>query len=160
LSLAPLSQVNFRYKLEGFDEGWIEAGTRRQAFYTNVPPGHYRFRVEALSDSSSSGSSAAWQFSIQPKLYQTRSFALALAAIGVLGLWGLWQLRLHQMRRRFAVVLDERARMGREIHDTLLQGLVGVAVQFKVISDLVQSSPGAAKDRLDRLRKLVEHYIH
>jgi signal transduction histidine kinase/ligand-binding sensor domain-containing protein len=160
LSLAPLSQVNFRYRLEGFDEGWIEAGTRRQAFYTNVPPGHYRFRVEAVSDAASSSSSAAWQFAIQPKLYQTRSFALGMAAIGVFGLWGLWQLRLHQMRRRFAVVLEERARMGREIHDTLLQGLVGVAVQFKVIADLVHASPGAAKERLDRLRKLVEHYIH
>jgi signal transduction histidine kinase len=60
---------------------------------------------------------------------------------------------------RFAVVLDERARMGREIHDTLLQGLVGVAVQFKVIAEHLHSSPDAAKERLERLRKLVEHYI-
>ena len=58
------------------------------------------------------------------------------------------------------MVLEERARVGREIHDTFLQGIVGVAVRFKVISDLLQSSPDLAEDRLERLRKLVEHYIY
>jgi signal transduction histidine kinase/ligand-binding sensor domain-containing protein len=159
LSLAPLSQVSFRYKLEAFDEQWIEAGQRRQAFYTNVPPGHYRFRVEADRDGAPTSASAAWNFSVEPMFYQTAWFAVACTALGLLGLWGLWQLRLQQIRRRFAVVLDERARMGREIHDTLLQGLVGVAVQFKVIADHLHSSPDAAKERLERLRKLVEHYI-
>jgi signal transduction histidine kinase/ligand-binding sensor domain-containing protein len=159
LSLAPLSQVSFRYKLEGFDEQWIDAGPRRQAFYTNVPPGHYRFRVEADRDGAPTSAAAAWSFSVEPRFYQTSWFALACAVLGALGLWGLWQLRLQQIRRRFAVVLDERARMGREIHDTLLQGLVGVAVQFKVIAEHLHSSPDAAKERLERLRKLVEHYI-
>lgn len=159
LSLAPLSQVSFRYKLEGFDAHWIDAGPRRQAFYTNVPPGDYRFRVEADRDGAPTSAAAAWSFSVQPTFYQTSWFAVACAALGALGLWGLWQLRLQQIRRRFAVVLDERARMGREIHDTLLQGLVGVAVQFKVIAEHLHSSPDAAKERLERLRKLVEHYI-
>jgi signal transduction histidine kinase len=86
-------------------------------------------------------------------------FATACLAGVAVGLWGLWHLRLRQVQRRFALVLDERARMGREIHDTLLQGLVGVAMQFKIISDHLHASPDLAKDRLERLRKLVEHYI-
>ena len=159
LSLAPLSQVSFRYKLEGFDAQWIEAGTRRQAFYTNLSPGSYRFVVEAQGDESAQRASAQWKFSILPRFYQTTWFGFAgLLAAGI-SFWGLWQLRLHQMRRRFSAVLEERARMGREIHDTLLQGLVGVAVQFKVIADQFQASPDAARERLERLRKLVEHYI-
>lgn len=158
LSLAPLSQVSFRYKLEGFDAHWTEAGTRRQAFFTNVPPGSYRFVVEAGSGASS-GSTAEWLFSIQPRFYQTSWFALAIALTTGIGSWGLWRLRLHQMQRRFALVLDERARMGREIHDTLLQGLVGVAVQFKVIAEQLPLAPEAARERLDRVRKLVEQYI-
>ena len=159
LSLAPLSQVSFRYKLEGFDADWIEAGTRRQAFYTNVAPGSYRFVVEAQGDESAQRASSEWRFSILPRFYQTMWFGFACMFAAGVSAWGLWQLRLHQMRRRFSAVLEERARMGREIHDTLLQGLVGVAVQSKVIADQFQSSPDAARERLDRLRKLVEHYI-
>ncbi len=159
LSLAPLSQVKFRYKLDGFNANWIEAGQRRQAFYTNVGPGTYRFVVEAGTDDSTQRTSAEWQFAIQPRFYQTAWFGFACVLGAGLSLWGLWQLRLHQMRQRFSVVLQERARMGREIHDTLLQGLVGVAVQFKVIGDQLHASPDAAQERLERLRKLVEHYI-
>ncbi|RPI55386.1 MAG: hypothetical protein EHM55_08010 [Acidobacteria bacterium] len=158
LSLAPLSQVDFRYKLEGFDSQWTDAGARRQAFFTNVPPGSYRFVVEA-GYGTPRVSRAEWLFSIRPRFYQTSWFALAIALTSGIGLWGLWRLRLHQMQRRFTLVLDERARMGREIHDTLLQGLVGVAVQIKVIADQVSSSPAAARERLERVRKLVEEYI-
>ena len=159
LSLSPLSQVGFRYKLDGFDADWIEAGTRRQAFYTNVSPGSYRFVVEASGDESAQRAASEWQFSILPRFYQTTWFGIVGVCAAGISLWGLWQLRLHQVRRRFSAVLEERARMGREIHDTLLQGLVGVAVQFKVIGDQVQASPDAARERLERLRKLVEHYI-
>jgi signal transduction histidine kinase len=159
LSLAPLSQVSFRYQLEGFDAQWIEAGTRRQAFYTNVAPGSYRFIVEASGEDAAQPATAHWQFTIQPRFYQTAWFGVVCVFAAGLSLWGLWQLRLHQMQLRFSMVVEERARMGREIHDTLLQGLVGVAVQFKVIADQFNASPDAARERLERVRKLVEHYI-
>jgi len=158
-TLLPLSQATFRYKLEGFDHQWVEAERRREAFYTNVPPGRYLFKVEASSEDGSLRSATALPLSIQPTFYQTSWFAFARIAAVVLVLWGLWQLRVRQIKNRFAVVLSERARMGREIHDTLLQGLVGVAMQFKVIGDHLQSSPELAKERLERARNLVEHYI-
>ena len=158
-SLAPVSHVRFRYKLEGLDASWIDAAGRRQAFYTNLSPGRYRFVVEATSDGLSRATTASWPFAIQPRFYQTPWFAIAGFAGVAVGLWGLWHLRLRQVQRRFALVLDERARMGREIHDTLLQGLVGVAMQFKIIGDHLTTSPDLARERLERLRKLVEHYI-
>ena len=82
LSLAPLSQVSFRYRLEGFDAEWIEAGTRRQAFYTNLSPGSYRFVVEAQGDESARRASAQWKFSILPRFYQTTWFGFACHAGG------------------------------------------------------------------------------
>ena len=128
-------------------------------FSTNVPPGHYQFRLEANDDGLSNRSERLWQFSIAPTFYQTRWFPIAWVGFAGFSLWGLWQFRLQQVKRRFALVLDERTRMAREIHDTLLQGLVGVAMQFKVIGDYLHSSPEIASERLERLRKLVEHYI-
>jgi len=121
--------------------------------------GHYQFRLEANGDGLSNRSERLWQFSIAPTFYQTRWFAIAWVGFAGLSLWGLWQFRLQQVQRRFALVLDERTRMAREIHDTLLQGLVGVAMQFKVIADYLHSSPEIASERLERLRKMVEHYI-
>jgi len=158
LSLTPQSQVNFRYKLVGFDQDWVNAEGRRQAFYTKVPPGQYQFLVEASGGGL--GKSAAVQaLTIQPAFFETRWFRVSIALAVMLGFWLLWQVRLHQMRRRFALVLNERARLGREIHDTLLQGLVGVAMQFKVIGELVESAPEVAKQRLDDVRHLVQHCI-
>ena len=159
LQLAPSRHVNFRYMLEGLDHQWVDAGTRRQAFYTNVPPGHYRFRVAANNDGIWSESDRAIEFSIRRKFYQTGWFALICAMALALVIWQLWRFRMRQIQTRFAIVLDERGRIGREIHDTLLQGLVGVAVQIKVISDKIDSSPALAVARLERLRKQVEQYI-
>jgi signal transduction histidine kinase/ligand-binding sensor domain-containing protein len=158
-SLAPLSQAKFRYRLEGLDDQWVEAGDRRQAFYTNVPPGRYRFLVEASIGTPQQVNGTYWMFSIRPRFYQTTWFAASAAMLLTAVMWALWRFRLSQVQRRFGLVLDERVRMGREIHDTLLQGLVGVAVQFKVIGDQLPPSAQAARDRLERVRKLVEHYI-
>jgi hypothetical protein len=63
--------------MEGFDTGWVDAGTRRQAFYTNLPPGDYRFRVRASNDGVPSEREAVWAFTLAPAFYQTRWFAAA-----------------------------------------------------------------------------------
>jgi signal transduction histidine kinase len=70
-----------------------------------------------------------------------------------------WRMRLHRVRREFALLWAERNRVSREIHDTLLQGLVGIAVQCKVISDLMETAPDSAKELLERVRGQANHSI-
>ena len=152
LSFSAPGRVRFRYMLEGFDTSWIDAGTRRQAFYTNLPPRNYRFRVIAENDGVRNDAGATWDFSIEPTFYQTKWFRSA----GVVAVFGAaivaWQLRVRKVKARFSLVLAERARVAREIHDTLLQSLVGVAFQFDTaFSELDESLPDAKK-RLSRLR--------
>jgi signal transduction histidine kinase/ligand-binding sensor domain-containing protein len=153
-------KVRFRYRLDGFDGDWIDAGTRRQAFYTNLPPRAYRFRVvAATSEHTRNESEAVWEFSIAPAFYQTTWFYVS-AAVMVLPLVGVgWWLRLRQVKRRFALVLTERARMSRELHDTLLQSLVGVGLQIEGLAQRVDRSEPLLKDHLLRMRAQVDENI-
>jgi signal transduction histidine kinase/ligand-binding sensor domain-containing protein len=164
LNLTSPLRERFRYRLEGFDPDWIDAGSRRQAFYTNLPPRRYRFRVDA---SSANGvwddGGAVWDFSIQPTFYETTWFRSTVATVLVTGLvfaiWAAWQLRLRQVRRQFSLLLGERVRLSREIHDTLLQSLVGVALQLDALACDTDPSLGTGRERFVRIRKQVEEYI-
>ena len=160
LTLTASNKIRFRYRLDGLDTGWIDAGTRRVAFYTNLSPRSYRFQVEANSeDGMWNASTAAWDFAIRPAFYQTSWFyTLGVVATALL-VWASWRFRLGLVRRQFSLVLAERARLSREIHDTLLQSLVGVALQFDAISNSLDASSSAARDQLVRIRKHVEGYI-
>src|SRR5262249_1268773 len=104
-------------------------------------------------------SGAVWEFSIRPTFYQTNWFYAASFVTLLLAAWGAWRVRVGQVRRRFSFVLAERARIAREIHDTLLQSLVGVAVQFNTLSNEVETSPASASEHLTRLRRQIEMYI-
>ena len=159
LTLAAASRVRFRYKLEGNDADWIDAGERRQAFYTNLSPGDYRFRVAAtIGGGDWIESSRPWQFTIQPAFYQTTAFYLACTLAAVAASWSAWRFRLHQVRRQHALVIAERTRLARELHDTLLQAMAGVALQLHRASELVQHVP-AAKDLCEKCRDSLERYI-
>jgi len=160
LNLTSPQKTRFRFRLDGVDSDWVDAGTRHQAAYTNLGPGEYRFRVavtNALGAWHESG--LAWSFSVAPHFYQTRMFAGACVMIVALAAWGAWTVRLRQERKRFSLVLGERARLSREIHDTLLQGLVGVGLGCDALgSDLEVVSP-EIKDRFLRLRRDTQRYI-
>ena len=120
LALTAPNKIRFRYRLDGFDADWVDAGTRRQAFYTNLSPGEYVFRVEASANGRRwSDSSTAWSFQRQPTLVQTRAFYFGSAVLLGLCAAGVWKLRISVMHREFAAVLAERLRLSREIHDTL-----------------------------------------
>ena len=154
LSLVVAEKVRFRYKLDGWDRDWQDAGTRRQAFYTNLAPRKYRFRVMACNNSGVwNGAGSFLDFSIAPAYYQTTWFR-ALCAAAFLGLlWALYQLRLRQLARQFNIGLEarvnERTRIARELHDTLLQSFHGLMFQFQAARNMLPRRPDEAMDVLD-----------
>ena len=160
LALTDPMRVRFRYRLDGFDRGWIDAGGNRQASYTNLPPGQYRFQVEASNnDGLWSEPGTTWNFSVRPTFYQTKSFYIATVVAATVTIWGLWWMRVRRVRRQYALVLAERVRMSRTIHDSLLQGLVAIALQFDDLSHSLEISSPAVRDHIIRIRKNVERYI-
>jgi PAS domain S-box-containing protein len=101
LSLVAPEKVSFRYQLEGWDRDWQDAGTRRQVFYSNLPPRHYTFRVKACNNSgvwNEAGTSV--DFSIAPAYYQTYWFRLSCLAAFIGLLWALHRWRIHQLQRQ------------------------------------------------------------
>jgi signal transduction histidine kinase/ligand-binding sensor domain-containing protein len=161
VTLTSSHRVQFRYRLDGFDPDWVTAGTRRRnAYYTNLSPGDYRFRVEAqLEDGTWDQSSTNWSFSVRPAFYQTPWFALMAFSIVGSAIWGTWLLRLRMVRGEFAAVLSERMRLSRELHDTLLQSLVGVALQIEDAAQDLAPEATVARSRLFGIRRRVEGHI-
>jgi len=157
LSYVAPQKVRYRFMLEGFDHQWTDAGSRRIAYYTNIPPGHYTFRVQAANnDGDWNTEGAGLGFELRPHFYQTVWFyaLLALCMAGLIVL--LLRLRLLRAEREFRVVLGERARIAREIHDTLAQGYVGVSVQLEVLSELLRHNlVDAAEEQLNMTRGFV-----
>jgi signal transduction histidine kinase/ligand-binding sensor domain-containing protein len=130
LSLSIPERVRFRYKLDGLDSKWREAGSVRQAVYDNLGPGKYTFLVIACNnDGVWNMTGAAMPFTILPAWYQENWFRAVWATLMLLVLWITYRLRLRQMRRaltaRFDERLAERTRMARELHDTFLQTIQG-----------------------------------
>ncbi|HEV2278516.1 MAG TPA: two-component regulator propeller domain-containing protein [Acidobacteriaceae bacterium] len=160
LSFVAPQKVEYRYQLEGFDRGWVEAGTRRVAYYTNLPHGRYTFRVMARNnDGVWSETAATAQLTVQPHVWQTLWFRLLLA-LALVGLgYAAWRRRLRGVERQYEAVLAERTRIAREIHDTLAQGFVAVSVQLELVARLMQTSVAAAKAQLDATRALVRSSI-
>lgn len=161
LSYRAPSRLRYRYRLEGFDRDWVDAGQRRTAFYTNLPPGPYRFVVEAAgSNGLWSKRTAVVAFRILPPVYRRWWFyLLCVALLGGLVYLVYW-VRLRRVRAQFAAVLGERNRIAREIHDTLAQDLVAVSLQVEVAAQMVRrGNAAAAAEHLERTRRLVQEGI-
>jgi signal transduction histidine kinase len=151
LSLTIPERVRFRYKLEGKDQDWQNVGTRRQAYYGGLAPRKYRFRVIASNnDGVWNEAGAAWNFSITPAYYQTIWFEglCVLAAAGFL--WLLYRLRLRQVTARYNLRMEERVnertRIARDLHDTLLQSFQGVLLKFHAVTYRLPDRPEALKE--------------
>ncbi len=145
LSLAEPRKVHFRYKLEGFDSEWQDAGTRRQAFYTNLRSHTYRFRVLACNnDGVWNESGATLDFDLLPAFYQTRSFLLLCVVVLIILAWGAYRLRVWQvttqLRERFEERLKERTRIAQELHDSLIQDVMGISLQIEVTDELLPTN--------------------
>jgi ligand-binding sensor domain-containing protein/signal transduction histidine kinase len=157
LTFVSPSRVRYRYTLQGFDKQWTQAGSRRNAYYTNLPPGHYSFRVQAAGeDGIWSDTSGEVAFVIKSPFYRTLWF-LALAALLLIGIAvGIYRLRVRAIRSQFDAILAERNRIAREIHDTLAQGFVGVSTRLELTAHLLaQSHVVEAKEQVDQTRILV-----
>jgi ligand-binding sensor domain-containing protein/signal transduction histidine kinase len=150
LALLEADRTRFQYWLDGFDPGWIDAGSQRLAHYTNVPAGRYTFRVRAK------GSDGAWNESagplalvVRPRFWETAWFA-APCAVALLGLIGAaHRIRVRRVRARLDAVVAERTRVARELHDTLAQGIAGAKLQVESALETIADRPEAARRFLE-----------
>jgi signal transduction histidine kinase/ligand-binding sensor domain-containing protein len=153
-SLSVPQKVKFRYRLEGHEPDWHDVGARRQAFYTDLPPGQYSFRVVAANmDGVWNEDGATLNFSIAPAYYQTTWFRVVTAVSFVALLWVAHRYRMRRVQQAFALTLEarvgERTRIARDLHDTLLQSFHGLLLQFQTVSYLLSERPEQAKAKLD-----------
>jgi ligand-binding sensor domain-containing protein/signal transduction histidine kinase len=153
IQLRSQERVRFRYKLEGFDKNWTDASSRRVAYYTNLPPGHYDFHVAAFEmNNPQQISESSVDIAQRPHFYRTSWFlACSLLLLGVT-VWGGHKFRMRQAHSRFQAVLNERNRLAREMHDTLIQGCAGISALLEAHSSLKESDSDAKDGLLSCVR--------
>lgn len=178
LALGEPERVNFRLRLEGVDGDWRGAGNSREVVYSNLGPGSYRLLVDASGGDDIWGvSQASAGFEIPPTFVQSSGFRLAVAVVGAVLLVLAYQLRVgvlsQRAKQRMQAVVNERERIARELHDTLLQGIQGLVLQFQAVADtigrdeparqMLESALGRAdrvlaegRDRITNLRSMSE----
>lgn len=146
-------KVTYRYRLDGVDTDWQDVGTRSEAVYTELRPGHYQFHLIASNGQGNwTRSDDTLQFDVTPRLYQTKWFVIACVACAAFVLWILARMRVNQLtrsiRRRAEERADERIRIARDLHDTLLQGVQGLMLRFHAAAQEV-SADARARGKLD-----------
>lgn len=123
ISLIKSEQIKFKYRLENHDADWVDAGTRRTAYYSYLPPGNYRFQVIAAnSDGLWNETGAMVNLEMKPFFYQTNWFYLLCISIGVLALFLVWQISVYQLRareRRLARLVGEKTRELKMVNEEL-----------------------------------------
>lgn len=155
LSFVAPQKVRYRYMLQGFDHDWVQA-QGRTAYYTNVPPGTYQFKVISSNNEGVwSTTPAMLEFKVAPRFTQTLWFygiiGLLLVALG----YAIYRVRVRYVEAEYQAVMAERGRIAREVHDTLAQGYVGISVQLEITARLLQTSKEAALNQLNETKKLV-----
>ena len=158
ISYAPIllssqAGLRFMYKLEGFDRDWLYASSRRVAYYTNLPAGTYTFRARALSPSNPAAILEATLAVVkQPFFYRTPWFFGLCLLTAALAVWGAHLARVRRMNTAFRAVLEERARLAREMHDTLIQGCASVSVLLEACSSGETSDSTEQHELIDYAR--------
>lgn len=155
--LAAPQRVSFRYKMAGFDDNWTFALHTRSAVYTNLPPRTYQFLVVATDPAAtpSTTSQATLNFTVRPSFYQTNWFSgLLVLALGV-SIWGGMAIYARQTHARYELLLSERTRLAREMHDTVIQGCVGVSTLLEAAAGYRDVDACEAGKLLDQARTQV-----
>jgi signal transduction histidine kinase len=149
-------KMRFRYRLEGLDPDWVDAGPRRSAYYSHLPPGRYTFVVQAAVPGGAWGvEPARLEFTLRPHFHQTPLFyalgGLALA----LGAAAAHRLRVAQVKARYDAVIAERTRIARELHDSLAQSLAGTKLQIEVAMGTLPDPVSRTRRHLQLARSMV-----
>jgi hypothetical protein len=171
LSLVAPEKIRFRYKLEGYDGDWQDAGNRRQAFYTNLSPTNYRFRVMASNNSGvSNETGTALDFSVAPAYYQTTWVRILCGTVFLTMIWAIHRLRVRILEERHAISErhrgeiralneclmkaheEERIRTAGELHDGILQQITSFTLRLGTAT-LKLPADSEAKTRIKGLQK-------
>ena len=163
LSFSNSRAARVRYRVDGQDRDWADAGNRRQAFYTNLTPGRYRFRLMAANDNGIwNRHEAAVDFVIPPTFVQSNWFIALCALLAALCLWFAYRVRMRQVARsirsRLEERLGERERIARELHDTLLQGVQGLILRFQSVANKMPAEE-ASRVKLDTALRRADEVI-
>jgi signal transduction histidine kinase len=146
IHLSAPERLEYWHKLVGLNKDWVYAGREREINYNSLPHGKYDFLVRAEMPGGESGESS-YNFEVLPKLRETTWFRVLLAVAVITSGWGIYELRLRRLRHWFSLVLEERVRLAREIHDTLAQGFIGISAQLDAVAmELPQDINQATRD--------------
>ncbi|MDB5289687.1 MAG: putative two-component system sensor kinase, partial [Phycisphaerales bacterium] len=141
LTFLASTRVLYRYRLDGFDKDWVEAGARREAFYNNLAPGKYRFRVSAQTfDEPWAEAQAPITFTLEPYLYQRPWFFPMCGVPLAAALWVGYRARVRRIQEQLHAIVAERSRIARELHDTLMQGFSGITMEMQALSSRLPES--------------------
>jgi len=157
VSLASPESIRFRYKLLETDNDWHEGAASNSVSYRNLAPGVYHFVVEASDTNGTwSRNTATAEFTILPAFYQTNWFRALCVAVFLAVLWLAYQVRVGQIQRSFNMRLEERVeertRIARELHDTLLQSFQGLMFSFQAARNLL---PGRTEEAIHTLDEAI-----
>lgn len=158
LSLSATSKLRFRHLLDDIDADWVYDADGRRATYANLAAGDYQFRVSATEGGPWTEPSV-WAFTVDPPLYLSRWFLIAAGTVLVGGIAAAARLRVRAVRTRYALVIAERTRVSREIHDTLLQSLAALGPELEALATAAPSGDGGIRSELRRLRLQVDRSV-
>ena len=152
--------LRFRYRLDGFDAQWVDAGIRRTASYTSLPPGAYTFHVQTFEvNHPSVVSSASLSVVQRPLFYRTPWFILTSALLLLLLAAAIYSFRIWRIRMRFEAVLEERSRLAREMHDTVIQGCTSISALIEGISSLRSQDEAPERGLIEHARTQIRTTI-
>lgn len=152
------TRLRFRFRLDGYDQDWHPGGAGQLATYTNLPPGQYRFQVAVTMPGDTRERFAVRSFTVASAFYQTATFYGFVVILVAAIMGAAWLIRSRQIRLQFAAVLSERTRVARELHDTTLQNLGGIALEFENLRTHPAATP-VLQEELATVRSHVERCI-
>jgi signal transduction histidine kinase/ligand-binding sensor domain-containing protein len=158
LSLSATSKLRFRHLLDGTDADWVYDAAGRRATYANLPAGDYRFRV-STTEGGQWTEQPLWAFTVDSPFYLSRWFLIAAGTVLMGGIAAAARLRVRAVKTRYALVIAERTRLSREIHDTLLQSLAALGPELEALATRAPSREGGMTSELRRLRRQVDRSV-